>query len=54
MYKFQLFIFLLIASLAEAQEAPALAVADSLYAVGNYSAAIMQYETIQPKKESGY
>lgn len=54
MYKFQLFIFLLIASLAEAQEASALAVADSLYAVGNYSAAIEHYESIQPKKESIY
>ena len=54
MYKFQLFIFLLIASLAEAQEASALAVADSLYAVGNYSAAIEHYESIQPKKELIY
>ncbi|MGO4913237.1 tetratricopeptide repeat protein [Leeuwenhoekiella sp. W20_SRS_FM14] len=54
MSRFYLFIFLLIASQAEAQEVSALAVADSLYAVGNYSAAIENYERIPSKEESVY
>ena len=54
MQTFYLFIFLILASRAEAQSVSALAVADSLYAVGNYSAAIEHYEAIQPKKESIY
>ncbi|WP_028377496.1 tetratricopeptide repeat protein [Leeuwenhoekiella sp. MAR_2009_132] len=54
MSRFYLFIFLIIASQAEAQEVSALAVADSLYAVGNYSAAIENYERIPSKEESVY
>ncbi|MFI8378531.1 tetratricopeptide repeat protein [Leeuwenhoekiella sp. NPDC079379] len=54
MSRFYLFIFLIIASQAEAQNVSALAVADSLYAVGNYSEAIDHYEVIQPKIESIY
>ena len=54
MRSFYLFIFLVLASRAEAQEVSALAIGDSLYAVGNYSKAIAQYEQIANKNEQVY
>ena len=54
MRSFYLFIFLVLASRAEAQEVSALAIGDSLYAVGNYSKAIDSYEEIKAKNERVY
>lgn len=54
MRSFYLVVFLVLASRAEAQNVSALAVGDSLYAVGNYSKAIANYEQIKNKKESVY
>lgn len=54
MRSFYLFIFLVLASRAEAQEVSALAIGDSLYAVGNYSKAIDSYEQIKAKNEQVY
>lgn len=54
MRSFYLFIFLVLASRAEAQEVSALAIGDSLYAVGNYSKAIDSYEQIKAKNERVY
>ena len=54
MRSFYLFLFLVLASRAEAQEVSALAIGDSLYAVGNYSKAIAQYEQIANKNEQVY
>ncbi|HEA29728.1 MAG TPA: tetratricopeptide repeat protein [Leeuwenhoekiella sp.] len=39
---------------AEAQNPSALAIADSLYAVGNYNEALTNYSTIQPKNQAIY
>ncbi|MCC4213474.1 tetratricopeptide repeat protein [Leeuwenhoekiella parthenopeia] len=54
MHKLYLFIFLILASRAEAQSVSASAVADSLYAVGNYSEAIAEYESLDKKDTSVY
>ena len=54
MHKFYLFVFLILASRAEAQQVSALAIGDSLYAVGNYSAAIAEYESLDTKNASVY
>ncbi|MAW96412.1 MULTISPECIES: tetratricopeptide repeat protein [unclassified Leeuwenhoekiella] len=54
MHKLYLFILLILASQAEAQSVSALAVADSLYAVGNYSAAIAEYDNLDAKNASVY
>ncbi|MFD2827912.1 tetratricopeptide repeat protein [Leeuwenhoekiella polynyae] len=54
MRSFYLVVFLVLASRAEAQNVSALAVGDSLYALGNYSKAIANYEQIKNKKESVY
>ncbi|WP_442844479.1 tetratricopeptide repeat protein [Leeuwenhoekiella sp. H156] len=54
MHKLYLFIFLILASRAEAQSVSVSAVADSLYAVGNYSEAIAEYESLDKKDTSVY
>ncbi|MEH6657690.1 tetratricopeptide repeat protein [Leeuwenhoekiella marinoflava] len=54
MRSFYLVVFLVLASRAEAQNVSPLAVGDSLYAVGNYSEAIANYEQIKNKEESVY
>lgn len=54
MHKLYLFIFLILASRAEAQAVSASVVADSLYAVGNYSEAIAEYESLDQKNTSIY
>ncbi|PHR97893.1 MAG: hypothetical protein COA80_06455 [Leeuwenhoekiella sp.] len=54
MHKLYLFIFLILASRAEAQAVSASAIADSLYAVGNYSEAIAEYESLDKKDTSVY
>ncbi len=54
MHKYILILLILLASRAEAQSVSASAVADSLYAVGNYSEAIAEYEALDQKNTSIY
>jgi tetratricopeptide (TPR) repeat protein len=53
----QKFLFLILVATflkAEAQNTSALAIADSLYAVGNYTEALVEYSRISPKNENIY
>ena len=53
MNRFIFSFFILLATKAEAQSS-ALAISDSLYAVGNYSEAISPLEQLRPKSENVY